>query len=198
MTSDVTAMRIAIRLNSLPSEIRAARGRPLPAGIPFLLAIAAGEREAIETGAALLDRAEEQLVASARFFVEQILLVSESSSYRVLGVASDAPAADMRRNVALYLKYLHPDRDLSGDRTALALRVTSAWEDLKTPDRRAAYDRAMIERNARAERLAALDQPARTRAPGKRGSSRKAIARSQRGLAAAGDGLFSRLVRSLL
>ena len=87
MTVDVTAMRIAMRLNSLPSEIRAARGRPLPAGIPMLLAIAAGERDAIEKGAALLDRAEEQLVAGARFFVEQVLLAPDSSSYRVLGVA---------------------------------------------------------------------------------------------------------------
>ena len=191
-------MRIAIRLNSLPSEIRAARGRPLPAGIPLLLAIAAGERNAIETGAALLDRAEDQLVASARFFVEQILLAPESSSYRVLGVARDAPAADLRRHVALYLKYLHPDRDLSGDRTALALRVTGAWEDLKTPDRRAAYDRVLIERDARAERLAALEKPARARSSGNRGSSRKTVARNTRDVAPVGDGLFSRLVRSLL
>lgn len=198
MTSDMTAMRVAIRLNSLPSEIRAARNRPIPAGIPLLLAIAAGERDAIDKGVALLDRAEEQLVASARFFVEQILLAPESSSYRVLGVAPDAPAADLRRNVALYLKYLHPDRDLSGDRTALALRVTGAWEDLKTPDRRAAYDRVLIERDARAERLAALDKPTRTRSSGNRGSSRNAGARSARDGAPGGYGLLSRLVRSLL
>lgn len=197
MTVDVTAMRIAMRLNSLPSEIRAARGRPLPAGIPLLLAIAAGERDAIDKGAALLDRAEEQLVAGARFFVEQVLLAPDSSSYRVLGVLPDAPAADLRRNVALYLKYLHPDRDLSGDRTALALRVTGAWEDLKTPDRRAAYDRVMAERDARAERLDALDKP-RTRSSGGRGSSRGANVQRSRGEMPAGHGLFSRLVRSLL
>ena len=198
MTSDITAMRIAIRLNSLPSEIRTARRRPLPPGIPLLLAIAAGERDAIETGVTLLDRAEEHLVASARFFVEQILLAPDSSSYRVLGVASDAPAADLRRHVALYLKYLHPDRDLSGDRTALALRVTGAWENLKTPDRRAAYDRVLIERDARTERLAMLEKPVRAHSSSHRNTSRKTAARNSRRAAPAGDGLFSRLVRSLL
>lgn len=192
MTADVAAMRVALRLNSLPSEVRAARSRALPGGIPLLLAIAAEEKDAVDQGVVLLDRAADVLVASARFFVEQVLLASDSSSYRVLGAAPDAPAADLRRNIALYLKYLHPDRDPGSDRAALMLRVTRAWEDVKTPERRAAYDRELRERHAPDDPAPAGDRR-RSRSSGGRGASARSAARDR-----AAPGLLSRLVRSLL
>ena len=193
--TDVTAMRIAIRLNSLPSELRAARTRALPGGITLLLAIAAGEEDALAEGAALLDRSKDTLIASARFFVEQVLLAPDSSSYRMLGVETDAPASELRRHIGLVLKYLHPDRDPDGDRAALALRVTGAWENLKTPDRRAAYDRLMGERDAQSQhRDGAV--PTRERSAGHR-ASRRSAGRNARD-PAAGRGFLSRLVRAFL
>ena len=63
-------------------------------------------------------------------------------SYRVLGAARGAGAAELRSNMALLMRWLHPDVNANGARLMLAARVTRAWETVKTPDRRAAYDRA--------------------------------------------------------
>jgi curved DNA-binding protein CbpA len=43
--------------------------------------------------------------------------------------------------MVLLVKWLHPDKDPQGQRSVFASRVTSAWDDLKTPDRRAGYDK---------------------------------------------------------
>ena len=77
---------------------------------------------------------------AAAFFIEQILFAPDADSYRVLGANSQANAAELRRNVALLLKWLHPDVDQSGDRSVFVGRVTTAWNNIKTPERRAAYD----------------------------------------------------------
>ncbi len=42
----------------------------------------------------------------------------------------------------LLLKWLHPDSGVDQARSVFASRVIRAWEDLKTPGRRAAYDRS--------------------------------------------------------
>jgi curved DNA-binding protein CbpA len=41
------------------------------------------------------------------------------------------------------LRWLHPDVAASAERSIFAGRITAAWEDLKTPERRAGYDQAM-------------------------------------------------------
>jgi DnaJ-class molecular chaperone len=79
---------------------------------------------------------------AAAFFIEQVLLHPGADSYRVLGARPDAPNGELRRNMALLLKWLHPDSDRQGQRSVFATRVTRAWNDLKTPERRAAYDRS--------------------------------------------------------
>jgi hypothetical protein len=83
-----------------------------------------------------------------------VLLAEGADSYRILGCRGDEPHNQLRRHMALLLRGLHPDRvvlptfDLRIDRTVFAHRVTKAWEDLKTGDRRAAYDRRTMERSA--------------------------------------------------
>jgi hypothetical protein len=42
--------------------------------------------------------------------------------------------------MTLLLRLLHPDLDSKGELSVFAARVTRAWNDLKTPERRAAYD----------------------------------------------------------
>src|SRR5262249_3277092 len=51
-------------------------------------------------------------------------------------------------NVALLMRWLHPDLEPSGERSIFISRVTAAWNDLKTPQRRAAYD-AILQRSNR-------------------------------------------------
>jgi hypothetical protein len=131
---------VAIELLHVPSRVRIARIEPLPAGMDLLLRIAAGEAEAEGMASASTGRPKELVRQAAIFFIEQVLLCSNSDSYRVLGANSQASNRELRRNMALLIKWLHPDRGPLGQRSLLASRVTRAWDDLKTPKRRASYD----------------------------------------------------------
>lgn len=138
---DVSALKVAIELVHVPSKVRHVRSGVLPDGVETLLAIAADDVAAQSEGAELTGRPREVLKAASAFFIEQILLAPGSDSYRVLGARDDATNADLRRNMALLLKALHPDIDENKERAVFAGRVTRAWEDVKTPERREAYDR---------------------------------------------------------
>ena len=138
--SDRMALKVAIDLMHVPSQVRLHRSGPLPDGVLQLLRIAAGDDEAETSAALVLDRSRDTVRQAAAFFIEQILFAPNADSYRVLGASPQATAAELRRNVALLLRWLHPDLDPQGERSVFIGRVTTAWNDLKTPDRRAAYD----------------------------------------------------------
>ena len=140
MMGDAAALRVALELVHMPSRVRTLRSSPLPEGVAVLLQIAAGDEAATAEAVELSGRSREVVRNAAAFFIEQILLCPEADSYRVLGATQNASAGELRRNMALLLRWLHPDVDRAGERSIFAGRVTKAWEDLKTPDRRAAYD----------------------------------------------------------
>ncbi|MFZ0425290.1 MAG: DnaJ domain-containing protein [Xanthobacteraceae bacterium] len=138
--SERVALKIAIDLMHVPSQVRLFRSEPLPEGVPLLLRIAAGDNEADRTAVELTGRSIDTVQRAAAFFIEQILFAPEADSYRVLGASRQASAAELRRNVGLLLKWLHPDVDPHSERSVFVGKVTGAWNNLKTPDRRAAYD----------------------------------------------------------
>jgi DnaJ domain len=146
---EAAAVRVAIDLVHVPSRVRSLRTEPLPDGVLTVLRIASGEKDAEIAVAEMLDRPRALVREACAFFVEQILLAPDADSYRVLGASRDATAADLRRNMALLLKWLHPDLNHTGLRSALAHRVTEAWETIKTPERRAVYDRERPPRGPR-------------------------------------------------
>ena len=135
-----TALKLAVDLLHVPAQVRLIRSEPLPDGVVLLLRIAAGELEAEREAAAMTRRSPETIRRAAAFFIEQILFASDADSYRVLGADAAASAGELRRNASLLFKWLHPDRDAHGARAVFASRVTGAWNDVKTPERRAAYD----------------------------------------------------------
>ena len=135
-------IRLAIELLHVPSRVRIARTEPLPAGVDLLLRIAAGEADAERTTIASTGRSRELIRQAAIFFIEQVLLCPNSDSYRVLGADSQASSGELRRNMALLVKWLHPDQNPRGQRSMFASRVICAWNDLKTPKRRASCDDA--------------------------------------------------------
>jgi hypothetical protein len=139
---DGEALRIAIDLLHVPSRVRLVRAEPLPRGVPLLLRVAAGDGEIVDEAARMADRTRDVVRQAAVFFIEQILLCAEADSYRVLGVRPDASSGELRQNMALLIKWLHPDMDRPDQQTILVNRVTMAWDNLKTPERRAAYDQA--------------------------------------------------------
>jgi hypothetical protein len=143
MMSDRMALRIAIDLMHVPSQVRLSRAEPLPDGVEMLLRIAAADAEAESAAIALTGRSRDVVRQAATFFIEQILFAPDADSYRVLGASPQASASELRSNVALLLRWLHPDRDPQGARSIFVSRVTAAWNNLKTPERRAAYDQKL-------------------------------------------------------
>ena len=134
------ALKVAIDLLHVPSRLRHVRLDRLPLKMITVLRIAAGEEEAIAHATAALDRPRRVLEDAASFFIEQVLFDPDADSYRVLGAESQASTTDLRRNMALLLRWVHPDLDKNGARASFAVRVSRAWDDLKTPERRDAYD----------------------------------------------------------
>ena len=134
------ALKVAIDLIHMPSQVRLRTAEPLPEGVETLLRIAAGDEEAENTASLLTDRPLDIVRRASTFYIEQVLFAANADSYRVLGATPRASAAELRRNVGLLMRWLHPDRDPKGERSVFIGRVTTAWNDLKTPDRRAAYD----------------------------------------------------------
>jgi hypothetical protein len=134
------ALRLALDLHYVPWRVRIVRAQPFPEGLPELLRVAAGDPETVSAAAQATGRPAEVVREAAGFFIEQILLPPDADSYRVLGASPAAAASDLRQNMALLMKWLHPDIARQGDPSIYAARIAAAWNDLKTPERRAAYD----------------------------------------------------------
>jgi hypothetical protein len=167
--SEAAALKVAVELLHVPSRVRLVRAEPLPRGVHLLLRIAAGEAAAAEEAAATADRSVDVVRSAAAFFIEQILLSPEGDSYRVLGAGPEASPAELRRNMALLMKWLHPDSDRQGQQSVFVNRVTLAWDDLKTPERRRAYEQ---ERRALEARSPVRRHNGRSRARAQKSSLR--------------------------
>lgn len=141
---ETAALRVALSVLHMPSALRRIKSEPLPPGVELLLQILAGDATLQQDAADRTERPTEMVGAAAAFFVEQILLSPGNGSYRALGCSPDAPGSELRRNMALLLRWLHPDKTQTDDRRVLAERVTLAWENLKTPERRSAYDEEQL------------------------------------------------------
>jgi hypothetical protein len=166
--TEPTALKAALSVLHLPASVRRVRSEPLPPGIETVLKIAAGDDEAEADAARLTERPRAVVREAATFYIEQVLLSPGADSYRVLGTTPAASAQELRRNMALLLSWLHPDKNPSGARAVLAARVTGAWNDLRSPDRRAAYDAAlnMSQANRRVPTQRLSRKPSRTNSNG--------------------------------
>jgi hypothetical protein len=159
---ECAALKLAVDLVHIPSQVRHVRSAPLPGGIPILLQIAAGDEGAIMAAIQATGRPREVVRDAVAFFIEQVLFSPDADSYRILGANPGATGDELRRNMALLLRWLHPDLDPGGGRSPFASKVTVAWNDLKTKERRDAYDQS---RGAPLSRTARLRKknPARRR-----------------------------------
>lgn len=135
-----TALKLAIGLLRGPSQAALIRSEPLPDDVLLLLRIVTGGADVAREAALTARRSPDTVRRAAVFFIEQILFAPEADSYRVLGVDATTDAEELQRNAALLFKWLHPERDAQSTRAEFASRLAAAWSDLKTPDRRAAYD----------------------------------------------------------
>ena len=167
------ALKLAFDLLDFPSQVRVMRKAPLPQDVSVLLRIAAGEQDAAQQAVRETGRPLRSVRDAAGFYIEQILLFPEADSYRVLGGSPSASNADLRRNMALLMRWLHPDLDPHGARSVFTARVTRAWSDLKTAERRTGYDRRL-----QRELSEALLRQKATRSRGRRSSVLRQQARA--------------------
>jgi hypothetical protein len=135
-----TALELAVGLLQLPSRARALRDAPLPKDVDALLNIVAGEGRARADAARQTGLTERKIGDAAGFYIEQILLHPDADSYRALGASAEATSDQLRRNMALLLRWLHPDHETNSERTIYVGRVTNAWNNIKTAERRQAYE----------------------------------------------------------
>jgi hypothetical protein len=129
------ALRTAIEIFYLPSQVRTLRSSPLPKGTNFLLRLAAGDAEAVSEAQLYSDRPSCARRQAAIFFIEQILLAPDSDEYRILGLDRTAGMSELRAHMALLLKWLHPDFASDNHRSRMARRVIEAWTKIKTSER---------------------------------------------------------------
>lgn len=153
---NTAALIAALTVAREPSISRIAARSPLPPGVSFLLEVAAGNQDAVAAARAATGQSEETLRFAAGFYIEQVLFNREADSYRVLGGMQDMQSAELRLQMALLMKWLHPDITVNSepnsdrDRQVFVSRVTRAWEDIKTDERRAAYDATLASAKWRA------------------------------------------------
>src|SRR5262249_2036326 len=197
MMGDGAALRLALDLLHAPWRVRLVRREPLPEGVGLLLRVAAGDASAEQHSVELADRPLEVIRQAAAFFIEQILLSPDADSYRVLGANSDVGDGELRRNMASLMTWLHPDTTREADRSLVAPRIATAWKDLKTPERRATYDRAQSLASNSGDRK---KKRARDRATSVRGANGRLHSRSGKSRGAEDafdDSIGGRLRRAL-
>ncbi|WP_127091165.1 J domain-containing protein [Aquabacter cavernae] len=149
------ALSAALSLMKDPASVRSVRRGALPPGVASLLAVAVGEEAEVAKARGRTGYTDDVLEEAAAFFIEQILLDRRSDSYRVLGGTTGSSHAELRHNMAMLMRWLHPDRHAlrSGadqDREIFTARVSRAWENLKSDERRAAYERERMRGQAEA------------------------------------------------
>ncbi len=143
------ALRVALALIERPAWVRCASRMPLPSGMTFLLEIAVGDETALHSAHCMTTRSQQALQAASAFFIEQVLFAQDADSYRVLGCRRTASRRELRRHMALLIRWLHPDgrEPFAGnpqiDRSVFVRRVTQAWDDLKDDNRRTGYDQML-------------------------------------------------------
>jgi hypothetical protein len=159
---------MAVDLLRSPSSVSLVRDAPLPADVSTLLRIAVGDEEAMREAVEATGRSRGAVREAAAFYIEQILLHHDADSYRVLGACPDASNATLRRNMALLIRWLHPDQQKGAERSVFATRVTRAWTDVKTEERRAAYNqsrrKALANKSPVRKKQSAKQRPSASRA----------------------------------
>ena len=141
MEPGAEALEWAIALSKAPAERVVLRQRPLPGGMLSLLQIAAGSNaESLEKVSAATGEDAENVQEAARFYVREVMFHQGADAYRVLGVEHDASSDALRAHYRLLQQWLHPDRQTSDWDAIFASRVNAAWSQVRSDERRAAYD----------------------------------------------------------
>jgi hypothetical protein len=141
------ALDLALACHRRPALLAGVRTRALPGDLRLLLRLAAGDEALAAQCAASFGRTHTEVVEAAIFFIQQVLFAPDADSYRVLGVNTEAPDSLIKEHYRWLVRWQHPDRARDWD-SVYADRINSAWQDVRLPERRRAYDDASGRRAA--------------------------------------------------
>ena len=112
----------------------------LPDDVAPLLQVLTRDAEAESRALAQYGRSIETLRAATEFYVANILFAPQAGHYRVLAARPKATREQLRSNMGLLLRWLHPDTRSDREYEGFFNRVTAAWDVLGSPQKRAEYD----------------------------------------------------------
>jgi len=133
---------VALELFRAPTLADALRrDGTLPEGMTELIRIAGGCRPTIDRISKLSRRPPDLLVQASQFYLTQVIFASEADNYRILGLIEDAPQEKISEHGRWLMRWLHPDSSSDLDwHTDIAARIMSAWNEIKTVEKRRSYD----------------------------------------------------------
>ena len=134
------ALELAMALHQAPIQRFALRDRPLPENMGLALQIASATQPQLENAAALFSEPEETVLEAVRFYLHQVLFEPGTDAYRVLGLSPAAESKQIRQHYILLQRWLHPDRRGEDWEAVFATKVNWAWQQLRNPKAREAYD----------------------------------------------------------
>lgn len=140
---DRSALEVALALLRMPSMRASLQQRPLPGEVSEVIELAAGSPHRLARAAARMGEPPGDVLEAARFYIREVLLCADADAYRVLGVPRDAAPAQIKAHHRALQHWLHPDRRGDDWESIYATHINTAWGELRTPDRRAAYDARM-------------------------------------------------------
>jgi hypothetical protein len=199
------ALAAALTMMQHPALSKSARNAPLPDGMTLLLEVAAGDVEAAERAATMTGQPLHVVRFASSFFIEQVLFGRTADSYRILGSRPGDSTSELRRHMALLMRWTHPDiinqdePNHDVDRSVFAGRITRAWEDLKTVEREENYGKQRHAALNVAGPQRSRSSPGRSRGNDGRGHPNYALRASNpepsRAARFQSDSLWGRLVR---
>jgi hypothetical protein len=144
-SAEAPALASALALRRSPLGARPRPDERLPEGVLLLVRIAAGDEQALAQAQNASLETADTLREAATFYLQQVLFANDASSYRMLGVDTDAPDEQIREHYRWLARWLHPDRNANEWEVIYADRVSQAWQNLRTAERRSRYDEAQWE-----------------------------------------------------
>lgn len=154
------ALLQALALRQNPQGPRPAPNDLLPDDVLTLLRIVAAESHALESAHLHTGQSRDTLREAAAFYLQQVLFAPRASSYRVLGVNPNQTDERIKEHYRWLVRWLHPDRNREEWDAVFANRVNRAWQDLRTPDRRARYDAQLLTLAANEPEIASISPAA--------------------------------------
>lgn len=109
-----SAIDIALEAHRRPELLSLMSASPLPRDVKKLLRIAANGAQSELKGKRYGDHSPDAIQEVSTAFLSVILFSKRSDPYRVLGLNPGASGDEVRENKRLLLKWLHPDRNLTG------------------------------------------------------------------------------------